>query len=133
MKTRTMRRSWILGLILFAAGSVSCTTDITPPSGSVETEICFDPTPITLYKTDGYEIYDCGWWVVFRSNDDVVNTYSRESCVNIPAEFFPGDELLITITGDTGYGFFKCQWIDFFELVPGFPGWKLTGSFIVTE
>jgi hypothetical protein len=133
-----MRRWWVFGLILFATGSVGCTTDIAPPSGPAETEICFNPTPATLYRIqyDGEgveEVIDCGWWVDFRSADEVVSIYSLESCVRIPQEFLPGDDLSITVTGDTGYGFFKCQWIDFFKGFPGVPGWKLTGHFKVTD
>ena len=134
MKTRTMSRLWILGLILFAAGSVSCTTNVTPPSGPVGTEICFDPMPNTAYQSGGGDtVTDCGWWVDFQSGLKAVRTYTREECLPVPEDFSPGEDLRVAVTGDTAQGNFKCEWIDYYELLPGVPGWKLHGYFLVTE
>jgi hypothetical protein len=137
-KMRTTRRWWAFYSILVAAALVGCETTVIPPSGPVGTEICFDPMPNTAYQP-GYpgEVIDCGWWVEFRGDLQAgfktVSTYTWEECLPVPDDFLPGDQLRVTVTGDTGYGYFKCQWIDYFQFFPGVPRWKLTGYFLVTE
>ena len=131
-----MRGLRMFGLILIVGGFIGCTTNITPPSGPVGTEVCFDPAPITLFQLGGDEIYPCGWFVDFESEDDAICGYTYETCIQIPSDppyFSPGEEILITITGDTGYGLFKCGFIDFFDDTDWVPGFKLYGSFLVTE
>ena len=129
------RRSWTLSSMVLVATLVGCTTNVTPPSGPVGTEICFDPMPLTDYQYGiGDTVIDCGWWVDFQSGLKVVRTYTWEECLPVPEDFSPGEELRVAVTGDTAqFSHFKCQWIDYYELLPGVPGWKLHGYFLVTD
>ena len=132
MGAGTGRRLWAFCSIVLIAALIGCTTNITPSSGPVGTEICFDPAPI---RGDGYvggELITCGWWVYFLSGDTLGSTYTYENCVDIPTQFSPGDEISITINGDWGGGL-KCEWIDYYTDIPWVPGYKLFGSFVVTE
>lgn len=132
---RTARRLLSFCSIVLIATLLGCTTNVTPPSGPVGTEICFDPMPSTSYQYgSGDTIIDCGWWVDFQSGSTAVRTYSYEECVTVPGDFSPGEDLRVAVTGDLAEGaHFKCQWIDYYELLPGVPGWKLHGYFLVTD
>lgn len=125
------RKSRALCSLLTAIALVGCTTNITPPSGPVDTEVCFDPAPITGTQDNPVgEPLPCGWWVYFHSGDTVVADYTFETCVDIPPEFSPGDEIFIRINGD--WGGIKCAY-DWFASVPWVPGFTLFGDFVVTD
>jgi hypothetical protein len=134
MEKVAIRRLWAVFSVVLIATLVGCTTNVTPPSGPVGTEICFAPMPTTKYQEgSGDTIIDCGWWVDFQSGLKVVRTYTYEECLPVPEDFSPGKELRVAVTGDTGEGGLKCQWIDYYQLLPGVPGWKLHGYFLVTD
>jgi hypothetical protein len=130
----TGRRLLAFSSMVLIVTLVGCTTNVTPPSGPVGTEVCFDPMPTTAYQDGGgHPVIDCGWWVDFQSGLEAVHIYTYEECLPVPEVFSPGEDLRIAVTGDTAQGNFKCDWIDYFELLPGVPGWKLHGYFLVTD
>ena len=133
METGTAGRWWAFCAIILIATLAGCTTNVTPPSGPAGTEVCFDPAPITFPDLYGEIVGDCGWWVDFQSSDEHDHTYTYERCVTIPPQFLPGDLIFMTVTGDTADGFFKCKFVDFFQDILWVPGFKLFGSFVVTE
>ncbi len=123
-------RAWLV--LLSIALCMGCTTNLTPPSGPVGTEVCFDPAPINGWAFGaGDEHIPCGWWVYFDSGDVQGSAYTYEPCVEIPEYFAPGDEISIRINGDEGG--IKCSWVDVFQRIPWVPGYTLFGSFSVTE
>ncbi len=122
-----------IGFLLLAVGLVGCTVNVTPPSGPVDTELCFDPMPRTLYQRGSSGPINCGWWIDFESPGKEVHDYIYDNCVTLPSDFSAGDEVSITITGDTAQDYFKCHWINYFEALPWVPEFKSYGSFQVTE
>lgn len=113
-------------LVVFAAGLIGCTTNITPPSGPVGTEVCFDPAPFT--SIDQLSGALCPWDVVLWPDDDLhalPKIYSDDKCFNIPSACLVGHEYTIQVSGRWGLGcdvsFQPAQWL------------SVWGSFVVTE
>lgn len=133
------RRLWaVCSVLLFALGLLGCTTNITPPSGPVGTEVCFSPAPFTWFGTDGgmeYELFLCPWHVTLTLHRDGSYLHyipTDGQCFNIPASTeYPtpsvvsaGDEFTVEVYGAMG---FACE--------PWFQGSLLSlyGHFVVTE
>ena len=125
MERVAIRRLWaVCSILLFAVGLVGCTTNITPPSGPVGTEVCFDPAPFTF--VDDVERTPCPWHVWMETPDgesfiEVGETYDK--CFDIPAECLVGREYTVTVAGKWSIG---CS------LYFPYPA-AFYGSFVVTE
>ena len=107
---------------LFVVGLVGCTTNITPPSGPIGTEVCFDPAPFRFIDATGSEL--CGWSVWMEAADTSLLEVGTtdDKCFNIPATCSAGLEYTVMVAGKWGPGCAKY-----------FPDSRLYGSFVVTE
>ena len=120
-------------LILIVAGLIGCTTNIPPPSGPSETEVCFDPAPPTGFGGGG--LFDrCGWFIELQVDGDTRwSRYTENQCFTIPSlTFFPEEEISVEVTGDWGQIGFKCgfQKVELPELLSLY---QYYGTFLVTE
>jgi hypothetical protein len=104
MEKATIRRLWaVCSILLFAVGLVGCTTNITPPSGPVGTEVCFDPAPFTFVAYQTYQL--CPWTVLFRFPDepsflpDPIPT--DDQCFTLPYDY-PVGEYTVAVAGRMG-------------------------------
>jgi hypothetical protein len=125
MEKVPVRRLWtVCSILLFAVGLVGCTTNITPPSGPVGTEVCFNPAPFTFIDYQTGQL--CPWILWFRLPDEPsfrpYPIYTDNKCFTIPSDY-PFGEYTVTVAGQMGLG---CD----IHFAGQFP---LYGSFTVTE
>ncbi len=136
MKTSVFPLSFglVLAVLTGLAGCSPKLTNIDPPSGPVETQVCFSPTPPQFTGVTGET---CGWYVDLTLDDiTYAHFYIYENCFDLPYEgidFFPGDVVTIEVRPDWLAGL-TAYWCDAF-----FPGPPLDslgimyGTFTVTE
>jgi hypothetical protein len=128
MKGQAPHPKRLFCIILLVSGLTGCTTNIEPPSGPAETEACFYPAPPTSWDSGG----SCGWFIELQSGERIAYQYTDTPCFTIPAEFSPGDELIVEVTGDWGEPGFKCGFLK--REVPYLVYfYQFFGTFLVTE
>ena len=114
MEKVAVRRLWtVCSILLFAVGLVGCTTNITPPSGPVGTEVCFDPAPFTFIDpTPPGEL--CPWIVSFDLPDEPsfrpYPIYTDNTCFTIPSDY-PVGEYNVAVAGQMGLGCDITLWV----------------------
>ena len=101
-----VRQLWtVCSVLLFAVGLVGCTTNITPPSGPVGTEVCFNPAPFTWIEYETGQL--CPWKVWFDLPDEpsfMPSPISTDNkCFTIPSDY-PVGEYAVTVAGQMGLG-----------------------------
>jgi hypothetical protein len=99
-----IRRLWtVCSILLFAVGLIGCTTNFTPPSGPVGTEVCFDPAPFTFVDYTSGQL--CPWIVLFEIPDEPsFNPYPifpDDKCFTIPSDY-PVGEYTVAVAGQMG-------------------------------
>jgi len=113
MENVAIRRLWaVCSMLLFAVGLVGCTTNITPPSGPVGTEVCFDPAPFTFVDYQTLQL--CPWIVLFELPDEPsFNPYPifpDDKCFTIPSDY-PVGEYTVAVAGQMGLGCDLTMWV----------------------
>ena len=124
-----VRLKLLLFSILILLGLAGCTTDVSPPSGPVETEVCFHPAPPTSWDSGG----TCGWFIELQLDETTLSyDYTYDRCFTIPSRFSPGDEILVEVTGDWSQPGFKCELYKL-EVPSLLYLYQYHGTFLVTE
>ena len=130
MKVEDTNSKWLFLWILIMAGLAGCTTDISPPSGPVETEVCFDPAPPTGFNDF---LRSCGWFIELQLDGTTQSwDYTYDQCFTIPSTFSPGDDIFVEVTGDWGSTWIKCGF-DKLEIPGLLYLYQYYGTFLVTE
>lgn len=136
MKTSVFQVSSMLVLFVLA-GILGCSpepTNINPPSGPVETQVCFSPTPPQFTGVTGET---CGWYVNLTLDERTYpHFYTYENCFDLPYEdidFFAGDVVTVEVRPDWHAGL-AAYWCDAaFPLPPLDSLGIMYGTFTVTE